>query len=608
MVAMKKKTELLFILLLVSAMTVFGRAQSNVEKTAQNLQPKPKYIELKSGSVNLSEKDIVGLVVEDEKSEKAANYFRYLISSRFDKDCEIIDGRTRLNLWNVHFNRIRMNGNLPNSQYYSIKFKENQRNLEVSSPSQLGLLYGAVTLADLLYKEGDDLFIDKLEIEDYPTFERRMFVAITTAENVKELFDFALNNKFETVVLASRQFPWYEVTPEYSAILKEIKNWKDLYGGPKVMQSHNIYEGRDIVISDEADLNALKNVIKVSYEHGIEKLMILSDDMPPFEYDEGYILTDERDKKRFEHFEAANTYLMNHLNIWFIRNKYDIKSYYVPGFYTYEEMHYGDMELFKDTPWEEDAYGPLYRDLKYLGLNMPDNVEIIWTGPFVRSRKITKADIDDWTNNLMGRVPFLWDNTIYSHFPFSSTPMFTAYDNDFPEDFHILTSGSGMFVNGNFAAEDTKATVATVNDYLWDPSTYDPEKSIDIAMAKLYGDELAEEINKYKNTELNLRKTIGERQLFFESDSLWKIIRKIRYIHTKNPFKYHFNYTRMKALRLQLKGSVPEPKPKDDFIDECETIAERREEILERIKEFDKKVYTNLKQLSVELPNFEKID
>ena len=109
-------------------------------------------------------------------------------------------------------------------------------------------------------------------------------------------------------------------------VLREIKKWRDKFGGPEVMQSHNIYEGRDIIISNINDINSLKNVIKVSYEHGLKKLMILSDDTPPYKFGEGYILTDENDKEKFEHFEAANTYLMNELVKWFDNEKMDIES------------------------------------------------------------------------------------------------------------------------------------------------------------------------------------------------------------------------------------------------------------------------------------------
>lgn len=70
----------------------------------------------------------------------------------------------------------------------------------------------------------------------------------------------------------------------------------------------------------------------------------------------------------------AHCFLMNDLKVWLQQNSYNSELYYVPPFYTYEDMHYGDIELFKNTQWETDAYPPLYSDLNYIGTNMPEEV------------------------------------------------------------------------------------------------------------------------------------------------------------------------------------------------------------------------------------------
>jgi hypothetical protein len=238
---------------------------------------------------------------------------------------------------------------------------------------------------------------------------------------------------------------------------------------------------------------------------------------------------------------------------------------------------------------------------------MPNDVFILWTGPVVRSRTITVEDINDWTYNLKGITPFLWDNTIYSHNPFVSTPLFSAWKNDFPADFDKRTGGNGMFINGAANSEDSKATVITTNDYMWNSQNYLPEESLNKAMKRLYGKENSELLFQLKEAELELRKTIGERELWFESDTLWTIIRKIRFIHTKNPFYYHYNYTRMKALRLQLKGSVPEPIEKKDFIARCLDIDKKRSEILTKLELELPDVTSKLKKLLLELPDFSKV-
>ena len=348
------------------------------------LQPAPKFIETGQDKISLTDKDDINIIAYNEIEQKAANYFEHLYQQRFGKTVKIIDKSKQGNRLQIVIRQIDFSSEMSNDQFYSIKYDEETNRINITSPSQLGLLYGVVTFIDLIQNEDGQLFFNEEKVEDYPTYQRRIFVAVPEASEVSSLLDFALQNKFETVAIASRQFPWYKITDEYLAILKEIKEWKDKYGGLNIMQSHNIYEGREIVISNDKDIQALQNVIETSYKYGIEKLMILADDTPPFKFGEGYVLTDETDKEKFGHFEAANTYLMNHLLDWFKEEDFDIETYYVPAFYTYEDMHCGDMRLFDDTPWEQEAYNPLYRDLEYIGLNMAKEIAIVWTGKYVK--------------------------------------------------------------------------------------------------------------------------------------------------------------------------------------------------------------------------------
>jgi len=494
-----------------------------------------------------------------------------------------------------------------NDQYYSIESNSGEKITVIASPSQLGLLYGAVTLSNFIENTNDKISLHLFDVKDYPSYKNRIANSIPEVGKVGELFDFALRNKLETIAIAHRIFPWHKIDKDYAKLLTEIKEWKDKFGGPYVMQMQNIYDEKYINLANQDDIANLKKVIKTSIEHGVDRLMILADDTPPFEFGKGYVLPHENEKKKYKHMAEAHVELMWDLKNWLTEISLQSDLYYVPTFYTGEDMHYGDMSLYIDTPWEDEAFKPLEEDLNYIGSNMPDDVHVIWSGPYVRSRKITAKDLNKWTYYLNGKVPFLWDNTIYSHHPFTATPLFTAYDNDLPSDFHLLTGNNGMFINGNANTEDSKAATITVLDYLWSPDSYEPERSLNTAIERHYGKELVKPLLKFKETELEIRKTIGERRLWYESDTLWTIIRKARYTHSKSPFYFHYNYTRMKALRLQLKNSVQEPLPKEDFIKECILMDDKRNKILQKIKLINKKVYNNINGITIELPNFEKI-
>lgn len=599
--------QFIFALSLLTFITISGQ-RIVTSNPSISIQPEPKEVKSLGKTIvgNIGAKIIINTNNHNEK--KASDYFEKIMTEKFDgNNLIIVRNVNEKSLIKILLKQIDKNEQVSN-QYYEIKCNINKKEITIHYKSQTGLIYAFVSLSECFVKNDDELKVNLFDIKDYPDFSRRIISANPKTDEVYELLDFALKNKIETIAIASRQYPWFQPSEEYKNLFNKIKTWKERYGAPSIMQMHNIYEERPIEISNTEDVDALKNVLKYGIENGADKIMILADDTPPFEYGEGYVLNSENDKKKFKHMAEAHCYLLDDIKNWMKKNSFESELYYVPPFYTYEDMHYGEMELYKNTPWEDDAFGPLHRELSYIGLNAPEDVYIIWTGPYVRSRRITGEDINDWTYNLKGVIPFLWDNTIYSHNAFISTPLFSAWDNKLPSDFSTRTAGNGMFINGSANSEDSKASVITANDYMWNTRKYSPEESLNKAMEKLYGKESAKILFRLKEVELELRKTIGERELRFESDSLWKIIRKVRYTHTKNPFYYHYNYSRMKALRLQLKGSVPEPTDKNVFMMQCSKLNEKREKLVHLLEERKPQVAKNITKSLIQHPDFKTIN
>jgi len=605
------KTKLiLFIAMMVMIFTMDSPGQTIINNNnILSVQPEPKQIINFNKSINLSVPAEILIPIRNDQEQKAFNYLVHLFDEKFN---EKVNFRSEENEIQPHIkislSKIIDTDEIPNDQYYRIKADLEKHEITIEYVSQTGLLYGIVTFAHFFEESDNEIRINLFEVIDYPDFTRRIMFANPGKEGINSVLDFAIRNKIESIAIPHRQYSWHKIDDEYKELFERIGKWKNKYGAPSIMQMHNIYDEKHIEISNRDDIDRLIEVIEMGVINGADKLMILADDTPPFKFGEGYILTSENDKQKFKHMADAHCYLLSELKQWFKDSALESELYYCPPFYTYEDMHYGEMELYKDTPWEADAFDPLYRDLNFLGLNIPDDVFIVWTGPYVRSRIITVKDINDWTYHLKGIVPFLADNTLYSHNPFITTPMFTAWDNNLPDDFNLRTAGNGMIINGNVDSEDSKVSFITVNDYMWNSKAYLPEASLNRAMHTLYGKNITELLLDLKEVELNLCKTIGERELWFESDNLWSIIRRIRYIHSKNPFDYHFNYTRMKGLRLQLKNSVPEPIDKKIFIEKCLTLEKRREEILEKIEIELPEVAENLKKLLVELPDFDLIN
>ncbi len=614
-----KKISLFSAILTISLMTlivllpqkILSQQHNGKPESGLKIQPLPRIIKNLNQSVLLNQQG-KGLFVRYNVDQvgKAAAYLKMILGKKFDDSQPVTIQKHAIGSKNEFSILLKLDGDLPNArndQYYSIRYSKENNEVEISSAGRLGLLYGVITFSECIQQSREGALLHLYEIEDWPAYRRRIFVASPQSDDVDKLLDFALRNKMETIALASRVYPWYEVDKNYEAVLSRIKKWKDKYGGPHIMQMHNIYAGKKIEISNPADVAGLKKVIEAGIRSGADRLMILADDLAPFKFGEGYVLTSGADKAKFKSMAEAHCYLLNNIWHWLQKKSCSCELYYVPPFYTYEDMYYGDMALYRDTPWESDAFGPLKRDLKYIGLNLPEDVFVIWSGPNVRSRMITAADLKDWSANLQGRAPFLWDNTIYSHHPFTTTALFSAYSNSLPSDFERMTAGNGMFINGDANSEEMKAAMVTANDFLWNPAGYDAEKSLHTAMERRYGRESLDLLLNFKDVELTLRRKIGERALWFEADTLWDVIRKAKALTGKNPFYYHLNYGRLKALRLQLKYSVPEVQPKQVFIKECRELSAKRTAILNELKMTNAMMSGYLRSIAVALPDSGKI-
>jgi hypothetical protein len=159
-----------------------------------------------------------------------------------------------------------------------------------------------------------------------------------------------------------------------------------------------------------------------------------------------------------------------------------------------------------------------------------------------------------------------------------------------------------MAINGDINSEEFKVGMMTTNDYLWNTAAYDSERSLKRAIEKRYGIESLPLLLKFRDVELEIRNKIGERSLWFESDTLWKIIRKTRYITGKNPLYYHLNYNGLKALRMQLKYSVPEPLAEKEYLVELKKLDSVRHDVLDEIKVIDFGFGAYFESISVKIP------
>ncbi len=419
------------------------------------------------------------------------------------------------------------------SYQISVKITENTVLIDISG-DETGCIYGAITLVRLIKKINGNWYLPIVRIQDSPTFKQRIFCGSPNSENVEQMLSWMLFQKMDCLALASRNMTnWWEADSNFTELLDRIHHWKTNIPAFHIMTMHNIYEGKKIEISNPSHRLLLKKKLEHELIHGIDRIMICADDLAPFDVTKGYFLESENDQKMFSSMAEAHCFLMKDIADWLVASGYNCELYFCPAFYTFEDMHYGLLSLYKNTPWGEEIFRILEQHLGYIGQNMPENVKIIWTGPNVRSRKISQTDIDEWKSLLNGRLPFLWDNTLYSHHPFTATPLFTAYSNDFPDEFNYQTDSKGMYLNGDITNELYKIPCMTANDYLWNPADFSPKKSLEKALSLTYGDKAVEPILNFKKAELSLRRLNGEKSLKPAIDSLWARIVDVKKITQK---------------------------------------------------------------------------
>lgn len=240
----------------------------------------------------------------------------------------------------------------------------------------------------------------------------------------------------------------------------------------------------------------LRKVFKLGLEAGAGTVMLLADDFVPHEGRNRmhFSLYVPEDRDRFVNLQNAQAHVINRLKVWIDRDYPGTRFEFCPPWYL--------NEFIDRSGGKAEVY------LQELTAQIPQEVAIIWTGPTVRSLSIDMADVRRY-RDLIGRWPMLWDNTLYArnlettvyggyttYYPgkVRMCNLFEPLDTDRPADFHELNDGRHMYMNGAADSEVYRIKFATVADYEWNTSAYNPDVSLWKALVKAYGPASAKEI------------------------------------------------------------------------------------------------------------------
>lgn len=233
----------------------------------------------------------------------------------------------------------------------------------------------------------------------------------------------------------------------------------------------------------------LQQVYRIGLDAGADTLLLLADDFMPHEGENRYhyALYTEADRRDLVTLSNAHAHVLNRLKAWVDTAYPGTRLEFCPPWYCNE---------FVDR---SEGRAEMY--LERLSARLAEDVAILWTGPTVRSLSVDMADLQRFRKRI-DRDPLYWDNTLYArsletdryggyttHYPGKTRMcnLFEPYDARLPKDFHRLNHRAGMYVNGAAFSEIFRIKYATVADYLWNTSAYDPERSLWNVLCREYG-------------------------------------------------------------------------------------------------------------------------
>jgi len=370
--------------------------------------------------------------------------------------------------------------------------------------------YYAATTAVQLLENRRGVYHDAMVI-DYPDFHSRAFAfrkwrnsneVRRDLENIGRMSFYKLNKVYVKNISARKTGPHSD--PEY---LRGIQEAGKLCAGSGVMNlavmvdpyGHFKYfpsaeslskDQRNLwTHSDPASLAELKDSFKIGLDAGADTIMLMADDRVPHtgRNSQNYSLYTSEDINRFVNLQNAQAYIINQLKKWVDRDYPGTRFEFCPPWYNNDFIN------------RSENQAEIY--FKELALQIPADVAIVWTGPAVRSLSIDMADIHRY-QALIGRGPMVWDNTLYArsiasinyggytaHYPgkVRMCNLFEPFDGYRPKNFHIYSNGGHIYTNGDAYRDSYKVKFATVADYQWNTSAYNPELSLWKVLCQTYG-------------------------------------------------------------------------------------------------------------------------
>ena len=353
-----------------------------------------------------------------------------------------------------------------------------------------GVYYGAQSLQQLMDTQERRIRLRVAEIEDWPAFGIRCSGndgSIPGGEGVCERAVEWLPHLKLNGWAVGQSYIWpdnWRETPKgrLDALKRACRKARETDVLDVIFQIHP-FRGRqrdrqfNMVICDPSDVEAFVGLCDEMLAAGAKGINFRADDYHPLS---------PPDQKRFGGKAEAHIWLIDEMHRRLKARHPDYYLIFCPPFY------HGTPAT---TMPERRAY------MQKLAV-LPKDIHIMWTGPVTRSLEITREQIAAY-KALIGRDPFLWDNTVYAHrsrYGYSTRHpgyLFDAFATRYPDDYG--TTCPGIRYNWGYGdAVTTKAGNINIADYLWNPAGYEPEPSLRQALAILAGERAVDHLVAFR--------------------------------------------------------------------------------------------------------------
>lgn len=384
-----------------------------------------------------------------------------ILGDKIDKNIELSIVRKSLESFNEKAAYI--SSQLYNDESYGIIIERERA--EIYCDSDRAFNYGILTLQQL--KNEDKLYSSI--IFDYPhmkirgiiegfygepwTFKERWEAIETISKFKMNAYIYAPKNDLYHRIKWSEPYPKDEIN-KMKILLNQCNNkYIDFY--------YTLGPGVSIKYSSEEQLKLLIDKYMQLYEIGVRNFGILFDDIP-------LELFDHKDKGVFQNAEKAHSYIVNKL---------------------YE--HFKAM----DKKCRLIVCGSLYYGrgneeyIVNLGKDIPNDVEIFWTGRSICSQELDSRDAKYFFENTLHK-PLYWDN-----YPVNDAEMSNELHLGpiIGRDGDLYKYAEGLLCNVMEYKEASMIPIITAADYLWDGIGYEKEKSLKRGILEVVGEKNAED-------------------------------------------------------------------------------------------------------------------